>query len=107
MVGQALLIKETEKAIYVEMLIMKPSAEGYVRFKAWLPKSQIIITHREGDLIDIDTDGKNWVIENKLRDYLNYMIAQGNERLAKEFDMFLSCPQLASHINSFGWWAMK
>ena len=106
MVGQALLIKETEKAVYVEMLIMKPSADGYVRFKAWLPKSQIIITHREGDLIDIDTDN-NWLIENKLRDYLHFMINQGNERLAKEFDMFLNCPQLASNINSFGWWAKK
>lgn len=68
----AKLIKQTEKAIFVEFRCFLID-DSTLRIKTWLPKSQLKdINELEGGKISFETKG-NWLLGAKVRDYAKYL----------------------------------
>lgn len=70
----AILLKETEKAIFVTF-----GADVYekcVTIKTWLPKSQVEIEKKEGEKIYFELKN-NWLLGAKIMDYAKYLDSKG------------------------------
>lgn len=70
----ALVIKETQKAIFVEF-----GAFVYnkcIRIKTWLPKSQITIKDNVNDKISFEINN-NWLLTAKMIEYAKYLESNG------------------------------
>ena len=85
-INKANVIKETEKAIYVDMVVFL--YDETLRLKAWLPKSQIVITEKEGDTIHFNAKA-NWLLGAKVKDYLTYL-SNNNYSMTQEMQTFLT-----------------
>lgn len=70
----AKLIKETEKAIFVEFGAWV--YEACVTVKTWLPKSQLTIVENKDGKISFETKN-NWLLGAKVRDYAQYLDKNG------------------------------
>lgn len=74
----AKLIKQTEKAIFVEFCCFLID-DTALRMKTWLPKSQLKdINELEDGKISFETKG-DWLIGAKVRDYAKYLRDNGYE----------------------------
>lgn len=70
----AKLIKETEKAIFVEFGVWV--YEACVTVKTWLPKSQLTIVENKDGKISFETKN-NWLLGAKVRDYAQFLDKNG------------------------------
>lgn len=70
----AKLIKETDKAIFVEFGAWV--YERSVVVKTWMPKSQITITEINNGKITFEVK-VNWLLGSKIKDYANYLNSNG------------------------------
>jgi hypothetical protein len=82
----AKLIKETEKAIFVEFGTFV--FEACVTMRAWLPKSQLTIKDKHDDKISFEIKNK-WLLGAKVRDYAQYLAANG----------YNMCPELRNYLS--------
>ena len=82
----AKLIKETEKAIFVEFGTFV--FEACVTLKSWLPKSQLIISESKEGKISFELKN-NWLLGAKVRDYAQYLATNG----------YNMCPELRNYLS--------
>lgn len=71
----AKLIKETEKALYIEMGC-ELWGDEVVYFKTWMPKSQLVIEKTENGIVSFETKN-NWILGAKVKEYFTYLMDNG------------------------------